>query len=74
MGEAKQKQLSKGRMLKAADRCVYCSNAVVDTVEHMPPTGLFKETKDRVGGCLLVVTNVTVVHRVPMHCYNSFQC
>jgi hypothetical protein len=49
MGEAKTRSRSGAQILKAAKRCVYCSSTLADTLEHMPPRGMFKD-KDRPSG------------------------
>ena len=41
MGEAKRKSRKRGDILAAELRCIYCANPA-QTVEHMPPRGMFR--------------------------------
>jgi hypothetical protein len=49
MGEAKARSRNGHQILNAAKRCVYCASTLADTIEHMPPRGMFKD-KDRPSG------------------------
>ena len=48
MGEAKRKNQTREAIIAAEPRCIYCSGPV-DTLEHMPPTGMFRG-RQRPGG------------------------
>lgn len=49
MGEHKRRSRNRREILESSERCVYCSNTHVTTIEHMPPRSFFKN-KDRPSG------------------------
>lgn len=49
MGEARQRSKSRAQILASASRCVYCESMLANTIEHMPPRGVFKG-RDRPSG------------------------
>ncbi len=48
MGDARRKSRHRRDILAAGSRCIYCSNPA-DTIEHMPPVGMFRG-KQRLSG------------------------
>lgn len=49
MSEHQRRSRNRREILESSERCVYCSNTLITTVEHMPPRGFFKN-RDRPSG------------------------